>query len=159
MEIPFEIPLDSDGYLRRQCPRCERCFKWRPENEGDEGDEGEQTAQTVLYHCPYCAEESASDQWWTDEQVDYAQGLAAIEAMRMIEKTLGPAADRINRSSGMVKMDLDVPRVTPPAPLFEPDDMIAVQPPCHPAEPLKVLEDWDDEIHCLICGRPFVVSA
>ena len=24
----MEIPLDSDGFLRRECPTCEREFKW-----------------------------------------------------------------------------------------------------------------------------------
>ena len=34
-------------------------------------------------------------------------------------------------------MELQTPSINPPAPLFEPDDMIAVEPPCHPEEPIK----------------------
>jgi DNA-directed RNA polymerase subunit RPC12/RpoP len=46
------IPLDSDGFLRRECPTCEREFKWRPsEAEVEEHDE---PADTVGYFCPYC---------------------------------------------------------------------------------------------------------
>lgn len=28
-------PLDSDGFLRRECPTCEREFKWLPSCEGE----------------------------------------------------------------------------------------------------------------------------
>jgi hypothetical protein len=160
MDIPFEIPLDSDGYVRRQCPRCERHFKWPPDDKGDDHNEEtrEVAAQSIIYYCPYCGEESASDQWWTDEQVDFAQGLAAIEMMRLVEQNLGPSVDRINRSGGIVKMDIDVPTVTPPPPLIELNDMIAVEPPCHPEEPIKILDGWNEEIHCIVCGRRFVVE-
>jgi hypothetical protein len=35
--------------------------------------------------------------------------------------------------------------------------MIAVEPPCHPDEPIKVSEEWDKELHCLVCGKIFVL--
>ncbi len=155
MEIPFELPLDNDGYLRRQCPKCERSFKRHPDHEEHPADHA---ADPVVYYCPYCGAPATTDQWWTDEQVDYAQALASMEAMRLVERELRPAADRLNRSSDFLKMEFEVPRVGPPAPLFEPDDMIAVEPPCHPEEPLKIIEEWDGELHCLMCGRAFVLS-
>jgi len=154
MEIPFELPLDNDGYLRRQCPRCERAFKWHPDDDVRPSDE---PSEPVAYHCPYCGEVSPDDQWWTDEQVDFAQGLASMEAMRLVEQQLRPTAEKINRSSGFIKMELQTPTVNPPAPLFETDDMIAVEPPCHPEEPIKVSEEWDEELHCLVCGKVFVL--
>jgi hypothetical protein len=40
-----------------------------------------------------------------------------------------------------------------PAPLTEDDDTRLVEHGCHPAEPVKVLKDWQSETHCLICGR------
>jgi hypothetical protein len=98
------------------------------------------------------------DQWFTDEQVDYIQALASIEAMRLVARELKPSVDRLNRSgSGFVSMDLRVPQTAPPTPLFEPDDMVAVEPPCHPDEPIKVAEGWVGELHCLVCGDPFIV--
>jgi len=24
---------------------------------------------------------------------------------------------------------------------------------CHPSEPLKILDDWHEPVHCLICGQ------
>lgn len=44
-----------------------------------------------------------------------------------------------------------------PDPLIEPDDMVMVEPPCHPNEPLKVPEESTEQIYCLICGSAFAV--
>jgi hypothetical protein len=43
----------------------------------------------------------------------------------------------------------------PPDPLHEPDDMVIVEPPCHPNDPLKVPEAATDLVYCLICGTEF----
>jgi hypothetical protein len=37
-------------------------------------------------------------------------------------------------------------------PLTEEDDMLKVNFTCHPTEPVKVAENWDKAVHCLICG-------
>jgi hypothetical protein len=42
-----------------------------------------------------------------------------------------------------------------PDTLAEPDDMLIVQPPCHPWEPIKVPEQYEGQLHCLLCGAPF----
>lgn len=155
--MQVELPLDSEGYLRRQCPRCERVFK-RHSNPDTEGS-GE-TEPTIVYFCPYCGEPSPSDQWFTDEQVDYIQALASTETVRMVQRQLQPSVERFNRTSdGLVSMKLDIPESVPPPPLFEPGDMLAIEPPCHPEDPIKVIEGWQGELHCLVCGEPFVVSA
>lgn len=50
IELGMTIPLDSDGFLRRECPSCEREFKWRP-SESDAEEAGEST-DDVGYFCP-----------------------------------------------------------------------------------------------------------
>jgi hypothetical protein len=40
--------------------------------------------------------------------------------------------------------------------LDDTDDMRRIDFACHPAEPVKVLDDWDRWVHCLICGEPAV---
>ena len=137
MEIHVSLPLDSDGYIRRQCPRCARTFKW---HFTEDGVEESGSTEVEVYFCPYCGEPSALDQWFTDEQVDYIQTLASNEAIKVVASNL--------KSSASLK--LKVPDATPPAPLFELNDMVAVEPPCHPAEPLKVIDEWSEELHCLI---------
>jgi endogenous inhibitor of DNA gyrase (YacG/DUF329 family) len=155
MEFRMELPLDNEGYLRRQCPRCERIFKWHSDSDAESSGKPE---SPEVYFCPYCGDPSPTDQWFTDEQVDYIQGLASIEAMRMVERELKPSVDRLNQKSGsLVSMEVEVPQTAPPSPLFEPDDMVAVEPPCHPEEPIKVIEGWQGELHCLVCGDRFVL--
>jgi len=59
---------------------------------------------------------------------------------------------------GMIKLSVDQPdEPEPPDPLVEPNDMVAVASPCHPWEPIKVTEDWQESIHCLVCGTEFRV--
>ena len=60
---------------------------------------------------------------------------------------------------GFIKMSVTpAPEPEPPTPLVEPSDMVAVTSPCHPWEPVKVLEEWTEPLHCLVCGQPFALS-
>lgn len=52
--------------------------------------------------------------------------------------------------SGSFEMDINDPGV-----LEEPDDMVVVEPPCHPNELLKIPGDSLARIFCLVCGIPF----
>jgi hypothetical protein len=40
-----------------------------------------------------------------------------------------------------------------PEPLTEDDDMRRIDFACHPSEPLKLLDDWRQPVHCLVCGQ------
>lgn len=149
IRVPVSLPLDSDGFLRRECPTCEREFKWFSHDEGD--PEAEPATQ---YFCPLCGVPAGVDSWWTPAQLEYGVGNA------------GPAIDRAVKDAvaGMFKgtkgisfkanssfsLDIEIPD-----PLTEPDDMVMVEPPCHPNEPLKVPEEATDRIYCLVCGSAF----
>jgi len=45
-----------------------------------------------------------------------------------------------------------------PEPLAEPEDMVRVDMPCYPEEPLKVDEEWEGEVGCLICGIRYPIE-
>ncbi|WP_198597955.1 hypothetical protein [Blastococcus atacamensis] len=49
----------------------------------------------------------------------------------------------------------DVP--DPPSALTERDDMRIVASPCHDYEPVKVPDDVDGPLHCLVCGNAYAV--
>jgi DNA-directed RNA polymerase subunit RPC12/RpoP len=134
-EISFgmTIPLDSDGFLRRECPTCKREFKWRPTPEADA-----EPAQDGGYFCPYCGVQAPIDAWLTQGQLALAQNIIATRA-------IGPMVSKLGRYQGPAELD----------PLTEADDMTRIDFPCHPAEPLKVQDDRRKALHCLICGRPF----
>ena len=60
--LEMSMPLDSDGFLRRECPTCEREFKWfhTPAEEG--------SAAPVIdggYFCPYCGVQAETNTWLT----------------------------------------------------------------------------------------------
>lgn len=142
----ISLPLDSDGFLRRECPTCEREFKWLP-SEHDESV----AADPSGYYCPYCAVQ-ANDGWLTKAQAERAQTTVMRD---VVDPMLDDFARNLGRSSsGMFKMNVNRERSPEPPELSEPDDMRRIDFPCHPSEPLKVLEDWTGPLHCLICGTP-----
>jgi hypothetical protein len=55
MDIPITLPLDSDGFLRRECPKCEREFKW---HEGPTEDRPQDWNDPPVYWCPLCGSRS-----------------------------------------------------------------------------------------------------
>lgn len=151
IEIPMTLPLDNDGFLRRECPHCERQFK---RHNGPANEEAEQHPDPPAYHCPLCGRPAGPDSWWTQEQLDYAEGLTAPVAMQAISDMLAKSF------KGMKNVTYKPGRVdTPdtPAPLTEPDDMVIVTSPCHPYEPVKVPDDHPPALHCVVCGEPFAV--
>ena len=135
-EVSFgmTIPLDSDGFLRRECPTCEREFKWRP-SEAETGEHAE-PADDAGYFCPYCGVQAPVDAWLTQAQAALAQNI--------VERDLiGPMVSKLGVYEGPGKLD----------PLTEADDMTMIVFPCHPSEPLKVLDNWRKPVYCLICGK------
>jgi hypothetical protein len=151
MEV--ELPLDSHGFLRRQCPHCEREFKW---HDGPTGDVPDDAPEADEYFCPYCGGSADPDEWWTEEQVEFFQSAALHEALPKIANSLETSLRPIGRS-GIVRATVRYERGNPPTPLDEQDDMVAVASPCHSYEPIKVAVDWQHPLHCLVCGVKFVI--
>jgi hypothetical protein len=148
--LGMTVPLDSDGFLRRECPTCEREFKWLAavdeEDASDVPDGG--------YFCPYCAIQAPSDAWFTKAQLELAESFVAKEVVGPMLDDLSRDMKRIGRQSGGI-LDVSVSRDEPEEvdPLVEEDDMRRVDFSCHPAEPVKVLDDWASAVHCLLCGE------
>lgn len=141
IRLSVELPLDADGFLRRACPGCGREFKWFHTETGEE----EEPNDNVGYFCPYCCHRG--EDWLTEGQRDFATAKAGEAAAEQLREGLGGS-----RGSGGfgIEITVDGPAVEP---LLEPNDMIRVESSCHPAEPLKVLDGWSGEVHCLICGE------
>lgn len=149
--LSTSIPLDSDGFLRRECPTCEREFKWL----SDAGDDESAEAPDGGYFCPYCAIQAPPDSWFTQAQLELAESVVATEVVGPMLKDFTRDINRIGHHSGgmfSVSASFDAPDEMDP--LTEADNMTRVDFACHPAEPIKVLDDWDGQTHCLICGKP-----
>jgi hypothetical protein len=146
-ETTMSLPLDPDGFLRRACPTCEREFKWFQSADG-EGD----PVPVGGYYCPYCEIQGPPDSWWTEAQLDLARNTVA-------RNIVGPELQRFahdigRNSSAFIRFEAKAEIPSALDPLFEPNDMRPVRFACHPAEPVKVLDDWDRAVHCLVCSRP-----
>jgi hypothetical protein len=150
-ETSMSVPLDSDGFIRRECPTCEREFKWLA-SQGD-ADEERDTAPLPEggYFCPYCAVQAPADAWFTRAQLDLAE---AILVQEVVEPELNKLDDSVRRAGGGF-LEIRVERDEPEKPhqLEETDDMRRVDFTCHPGEPVKVLDAWTEPAHCLICGQ------
>lgn len=149
IRIPVSLPLDSDGFVRRECPTCECEFKWFSHDEGNTAAE-----PVSQYFCPLCGEPAAVDEWWTPAQVEYGYASGGPEIDRAVQESV---ADMFKGLKGFEfkpnsSFSLDI---ATPEPLIEPDDMVTVEPPCHPNEPVKVPEEATQRVHCLVCGAPF----
>ncbi len=148
-DIPVTLPVDKDGFLRRQCPNCRRQFKWLPtESEITEQPQSE-------YYCPYCGKPARIDAWWTKEQLQYMKQLAVAKVISPELEKFAKDLKRLNRPGSLVRFETKYKAPSKPLPLHELDDMQKVKPSCHPDEPLKVYENWNKPIVCLICGKPF----
>lgn len=151
--IPFSLPLDSDGFLRRECPTCEREFKWLP-TESDRSD-ASADVEGVRYSCPYCGIQAPAGSWFTKAQIEAVKAKATRELIepKLQEFTRGLA--RMNRPGSLIRFEARVERDKSPLPaLTEKDDMRRVDFECHPSEPVKVLDDWVAVVRCLVCGTP-----
>lgn len=149
IEIPVTMPLDSDGFLRRECPTCEQEFKWYAHEQGDADAE-----PVDQYFCPLCGVPSGVDTWWTPAQVEYVQGSAGPALDQSVQDLVD---DTFKGSKGISfeqdrNFSLEIPT---PEPLAEPDDMLIVESPCHSNEPVKVPESATASFHCLSCGTEF----
>lgn len=150
MDMSISLPLD-EGFLRRECPSCIRQFKWF---NGATEEHPPDALEPDAYFCPYCGVAAVKDSWWTPSQIEFVQGTAQHEVLRTAERELGGLT---SRPDSFLRIEVDVPSSSPPAPLTEPSDMSAVAPPCHGYEPVKVYEDWSDPLFCLVCGERYIL--
>jgi Zn ribbon nucleic-acid-binding protein len=150
MDVSIDIPLDSDGFMRRECPSCKQQFKW---HHGPANEEAETQPPAVTYYCPLCGTPAGLDAWWTQAQIDYCQGVAMPQAMRQLQDEIGSQL-----RSASIKFEPGLlGNQAQPAALTEPDDMVMLASPCHAFEPVKVPEDVPGPFHCLVCGSAFAI--
>ena len=148
--MDIELPLDGN-FLRRECPNCLRQFKW---HDGPTEEQPENLMDSGAYFCPYCGEPAGIDEWWTAEQIDYGEELSIYNASREFAQEFNKL---VGNTSDYLGIEVSSADSSPPMPLVEISDMQKVQSPCHFWEPIKITDDWQEPIHCLICGTKYVV--
>jgi len=148
IEISMTLPLDSDGFLRRECPYCKREFKVFPSQE-----ENVVEKETVILElfCPYCGQSAAKNSWWTQEQLRYAKEIALKKVLEPELEGFGKSLESISRGS-FVKVRTEKPSFKTPKIHEEADDMKLLDLPCC-NERIKFEENWKGDVHCIICGK------
>lgn len=149
--LGMTVPLDSDGFLRRECPTCEREFKWLAASDEDDASDPLDGG----YFCPYCSIQAPPDAWFTQAQLELAENVVAREVVGPLLDDLARDLKRVGRQSGgLVRVDVKRDEPEQMDDLVEDDDMRRVDFSCHPGEPVKVVDDWAGAVHCLMCGHP-----
>lgn len=150
--LGMSVPLDSDGFVRRECPTCEREFKWFA-NTDNEAESAE--APSGGYFCPYCAIQAPPDAWFTQAQIELGENVVSREVVGPMLDGFTRDLNQIGRGSdGTLKVSASYDAPDEMDALTETDDMRRIDFVCHPSEPVKVLDDWDGQVHCLLCGEP-----
>ncbi len=92
VSISVSLPSDADGYDEKECPsaECRARFKIH-------GDDWSHLASDEVVYCPLCRSEADSEQWFTPEQVEYAQRVAMEEMDRRIGGALEQGVRSANR--------------------------------------------------------------
>jgi len=159
------LPIDDDGFLRRQCPYCMREFKAIVDGVKDSCSEDEQTvedqdenelSESIEYYCPYCSQPAGKDSWWTLEQLDFIERHAQAIGEELINEHLIEPLSRMSkgiRSKGMISIEVKANRIDPITPIInpEPNDMRIIQLECC-NERIKILDEWKEPISCYYCG-------
>jgi hypothetical protein len=176
VSLPIELPLDSDGFLRRECPLCVRQFKIEAQEDdrqsliqreldayllqegpGIRAESADATGtdeeESELW-CPYCGQTAPRNQWWTQEQIAYN-----IMAQIVNKEFIRPMKQKFSgRRSGLVpiksegkEMEYQKPWISP-----EPDDMTIHALPCCDLR-VKLEDDWSQTVYCHQCGFPHTI--
>ena len=66
MEMTVKVEPDTEGYVGRECPDCKKYFKIKT---------GTGLPGAPPCHCPYCNHTAATNEFFTEDQVEYAKSV------------------------------------------------------------------------------------
>jgi uncharacterized Zn-finger protein len=138
------IPVDDDGYLRRECPYCIREFKIT-KNDFDGLDVEKE------YSCPYCGQTADPRKWWTQDQKALFMKVVSNVATDILNETFVKHLRSLNNpSAGITVNAKDLDRgneiINP-----EINDMKIIGIPCC-QKSVKILGSWTGSVYCYYCG-------
>lgn len=151
--VTVRLSLTQDrGFIRRACPHCAREFKRL-------GAQVTASDQSSLFVCCYCYESALREDWWTAAQQSYFQAV-------MFEEAVAPRLRELQQSlkgmgtGGLLSLSFELTGVDKPAPIApeESASMTRVEFPCHLDEPLRVMDDWEFDVACTICGTRYPIA-
>jgi hypothetical protein len=138
------IPLDIDGFLRRECPFCCREFKILK-------SDFESLDISNEYRCPYCGETADPRSWLTKGQKELFDKVVGNIAIDIINEEFITALKELdNPSKGIRVTAHDLERGNE---LINPEinDMQIIELPCCQKR-IKIDQAWKSSIYCYYCG-------
>lgn len=138
ISIPVEFKSDEKGYFDRQCPNeiCEFVFKIYMKD-------WEEKVSDEQVFCPMCGHTAPSDQWYTHEQIESIEEIAASYAMsylsKEVDKMFGKMA-RNMRNNKYVKLT------------YKPGRKVTFE-----NNPIGQKPEWELEINCDKCQTKYSV--
>lgn len=136
--ISIKIRSDEKGYFDRECPNenCLYTFKVHM-------DDWENNVSDEEVHCPMCGHIAPADSWWTQEQLEAMQNIAADYVTNylseMIDKTFSDLA-RSTRHNKFIKFT------------YKPGRKISFV-----NNPIGQSPEWETDITCASCGTRYSV--
>lgn len=83
-KVSVEIKPDDEGFMGRECPTCEKYFKIKP---------GTGIPDYSDCYCPYCHHFGSQNEFWTKQQIEYAQSVVLnkvssdlLKSMKRLER-------------------------------------------------------------------------
>lgn len=140
----LKISLDSEGFVRRECPKCEREFKLQTLEKDFQTPPVKNSGEVT---CPYCKHRSSADQWWSKNQVKYINDMQSFFAFNFIT----PKALKI-KSTPFVTVKTTITQTEEPIMPSEIDDMKRISITCCERD-IKILENWNGDIVCPDCSK------
>jgi len=89
MELKFDIELDEEGYIDKECPEEECMFQFKVL-----GQDWTDLFRDEEVFCPMCGRPGPADTFFTTEQVEQAKA----QAREYVEGRIGQALDRDARA-------------------------------------------------------------
>jgi len=106
MKISIPIKPDEEGFIDKECPDEECKFQFKVHE-----DDWTNIFKDESVFCPMCGRESASDNFWTTEQIRNAEGQASQLLESKIHNAMKEDANAFNRSQpkgGFLSMSMSV---------------------------------------------------
>lgn len=138
MNISVTIQSDEKGYFDRECPNEECLYTFKVLMKDWDTIKANDAA-----HCPLCGHIDTSDKWWTQEQLDQMQKIAADWAMDYVLGELDKSFKKLERSTRNNKF-IKIK--------YKPSRRASFQ-----NSPVGQREEWATEICCEKCGTHYSV--
>lgn len=144
MNMKLSIPLDEEGFIEMECDFCKNRFMLHESVFQDEA--------YLHFFCPICGLPNSTGSFYPEEVLEAAGRMALNYMYKEIERQLGPTIRDINRS-GLVKINMNIPRHEPEKELFMPlKEYKRIHKKCCDIDVKATEFDIELGVYCPICG-------